>query len=125
MGEGRRRSRSGAGSVPADRLGRRGRGESVPPVPHAATATHRPSGAARRPERSACGGPQPGGDDLWRDAGRGARVRWSRFLSRNQEPGVLRPKLRVILSGPEVAADEDEASNQARNFMFELTLAWK
>jgi hypothetical protein len=40
------------------------------------------------------------------------------------DPDVLRPKLREVLGGPVVPKDEDQASNQARNFMFELALAW-
>jgi hypothetical protein len=40
-------------------------------------------------------------------------------------PDVLKPKLRIVLGGPKVALDEDHASNQARNFIFELSLAEK
>ena len=40
-------------------------------------------------------------------------------------PDVLTPKLREILRGPFLPVDEDQNSNQARNVMFELTLASK
>jgi len=39
------------------------------------------------------------------------------------DPSVLRKKIEVILRGPVLPSDEDLASNQARNFLFELTLA--
>ena len=40
-------------------------------------------------------------------------------------PRVLAPKLRAILGGPAIPADEDQTSNNARNIMFELVLAEK
>jgi hypothetical protein len=40
-------------------------------------------------------------------------------------PRVLTPKLREVLRGPFLPVDEDQNSNQARNVMFELTLACK
>src|SRR5207249_1145865 len=36
---------------------------------------------------------------------------------------VLKPRLKLLLSGPEMPSDEDQASNQARNIQFELWLA--
>jgi hypothetical protein len=36
---------------------------------------------------------------------------------------ALKPRLKVVLSGPEMPSDEDQASNQARNIQFELWLA--
>jgi hypothetical protein len=39
------------------------------------------------------------------------------------DPSVLRKKIEVILRGPVLPSDEDLASNQARNILFELTLA--
>jgi hypothetical protein len=41
------------------------------------------------------------------------------------EQTVLQPKVRAILGGPVLPTDEDQASNQARNIMFELSLASK
>lgn len=39
------------------------------------------------------------------------------------DPSALRPKLRVVLSGPEMPSDESAESNAARNFQFELCFA--
>jgi hypothetical protein len=36
---------------------------------------------------------------------------------------VVRPKLTAVLSGPLLPGDEDQASNQARNVLFELNMA--
>jgi len=41
------------------------------------------------------------------------------------EPNSLRPKLRDVLRGPPLPMAEDKNSNQARNMMFELSLAAK
>jgi hypothetical protein len=38
-------------------------------------------------------------------------------------PEVAAKKLRIVLKGPKLPADEDTASNEARNTMFELNLA--
>src|SRR5207253_641949 len=41
------------------------------------------------------------------------------------DESVLQSKVRAILGGPVLPVDEDQASNQARNIMFELSLASK
>jgi hypothetical protein len=46
------------------------------------------------------------------------------FLTTYEET-VLQPKVRAILGGPVLPGDENHASNQARNIMFELSLASK
>ena len=38
-------------------------------------------------------------------------------------PGTLKPKLRLVLDGPEMPSDETPASNEARNIQLELRLA--
>lgn len=39
------------------------------------------------------------------------------------DPSLVRPKLTSVLAGPMLPSDEDQASNQARNLLFELNLA--
>lgn len=42
---------------------------------------------------------------------------------RSRPPRELLPRMRLLLAGPELPSEEDQASNQARNIQFELWLA--
>lgn len=42
---------------------------------------------------------------------------------RARPPQELMPRMRLLLAGPELPSEEDQASNQARNIQFELWLA--
>src|SRR5688572_26317387 len=48
-------------------------------------------------------------------------ARMGTFL-RGCSPDMLRPRLKLMLGGPEMPSDENPTSNQARNIQFELSL---